>query len=298
VVGVAEEVRRHPARVGVAGDVEREREEHVGAGAVGEGGALGLLAGGGPAWGGQEGLHPGGDEPPLHPLGQVVQDRVRGLGVLLGKAVAAPHVDHDDLAAQVGARLADPLLPAQGVGGAALDHRGEPGQRLERRRSAGAVRGDPEVALELPDTRLGLRSEVPVDAPHPEAQVEQTTLQRVDVVPGDQVAGEVGEDPVTESPPGLVEATEGERAHHTVHGQPTLLLEGAYGELDPPVVDVATRRGLRRGLRGPGVTGRRTLVEQTDPFQEAGDLGDGGTCVTEPEDRVHAATVAVSAQAM
>ena len=189
-------------------------------------------------------------------------------------------VDHHDLAAEVGPCFADVLLGAQRVGGAALDHRAEPGQGLERRGTAGAVGRDAEVALELPDAALGLGPEVAVHAADLEAEVEQAALQRVDVVTDQQVAGEVGQDPVAEPPARLVEAPERQRTDDAVDGQAALLLEGAYGELDAPVV-------LRGHLELVEVTGC-AVVQQTDPLEQTGDLGDGGTRVPEPEDHVHA----------
>ena len=180
----------------------------------------------------------------------------------------------------MGAGLTDVLLGAQRVGGAALDHRAEPGQGLERRRAAGAVGRDAEVALELAHARLGLRSEVAVDAADPETEVEQAALERVDVVADQQVAGEVGQDPVAEPPARFVEAPEGQRADDAVDGQAALLLEGAYGELDASVE-------LRASPSWSEITGC-AVVQQIDPLEQTGDLGDGGTRVPEPEDRVHA----------
>ncbi len=200
----------------------------------------------GPARRGQERLYAGGDEATLHALGEVVQDRVGGLGVLVGEVVAAADVDDHDLAAEMGAGLADPLLGAQRVGGAALDHRAQPGQRLERRRAAGAVGRDAEVALELAYAGLGLRAEVAVDPADLEAEVEQPALQGVDVVAGHQPPGQVGQDAVAELPAGLVETTEGQRADDAVDGEAALLLEGAYGELDVAVVHTTRDPGRSR----------------------------------------------------
>jgi hypothetical protein len=90
----------------------------------------------------------------------------------------------------------------------------------------------------------------------------------------------VGEDPVAEPPPRFVEAPKGQRTDGAVHGQAALLLEGAYGELDASVE-------LRSLAELVEVTGC-AVVQQTDPLEQTGDLGDGGTRVPEPEDRVHA----------
>ena len=87
----------------------------------------------------------------------------------------------------------------------------------------------------------------------------------------------MGEDPVTELPAGLVEPTEGQRADDAVDGEAALLLEGAYGELDVAVVHTL-------GI-GDRVT---TVVEKADPIEQTGDLGDGGTRVPVPENRVQA----------
>jgi len=99
----------------------------------------------------------------------------------------------------------------------------------------------------------------------------------------------VGEDPVAEPPASLVEAPEGQRSDDPVHGEPALLLEGAHRELDVVVV--------RRPARSRGVLGR-SIAQKTDPREQTGDLGDGGTRVPEAEDCVHAATVAGTGQAM
>ena len=143
--------------------------------------------------------------------------------------VCAAHVDDHDLAAEVGPGFPHVLLRTQGVGRASLHHRGQPAQRLVRGRTARAVGWDAEVALELPQAGLGLGTEVAVDAADAEAEVEQTALQGVDVVAGDEAARQVGQDPVTELPPSLVETSEGERADDAVDRQAALLLEGAYG---------------------------------------------------------------------
>ncbi len=90
----------------------------------------------------------------------------------------------------------------------------------------------------------------------------------------------MGQDPVAEPPARLVEAAERQWADDAVDGQPALLLEGAYGELDATVV----RRSLLELLEVTGCA----VVQQTDPLEQTGDLGDGGTRVPEPEDRVHA----------
>ena len=185
----------------------------------------------------------------------------------------AAHVDDHGLAAEVGAGLADPLLGAQRVGRTALDHRGEPGQGLEGGGAAGAVGRDAEVALELAHTGLGLGAEEAVEAAHPEAEVEHPALEGVDVVAGHQVAGEVGQDPVAEAPARLVEATEGQRTHDAVDGQPALLLEGAYGELDALVVH--RLRGADPGL----FRDVSSIAQKIDPLEQTDDLGDGGTRV-------------------
>ena len=106
----------------------------------------------------------------------------------------------------------------------------------------------------------------------------------------------MGQDAVTEAPAGLVETTEGQRADDAVDGQAALLLEGADGELDAVVVRRlgGTDAGLVRDIG--------SVAQKIDPLQQTDDLGDRGTGVTVPEDRVHAATVArwqnMPAQAM
>ena len=137
--------------------------------------------------------------------------------------------------------------------------------------------GMPKLRWNSRTPGLGVRAEVAVDPADLEAEVEQPALQGVDVVAGHQAAGQVGEDPVAELPAGLVETTEGQRADDAVDGEAALLLEGAYGELDGAVVHAL-------GI-GDGVT---TVVEKADPVEQTGDLGDGGTRVPVPENRVQA----------
>ena len=108
------------------------------------------------------------------------------------------------------------------------DGAGQLVERLERRRAAGAVGGDADVALELAQRLLGLDTEQAVDAAAVEAHVEQPLLQRADVVAGHQPRGHVGQDPVAEAPAGLVQRVVGRAADDAVDGEPALLLERAH----------------------------------------------------------------------
>ena len=74
-------------------------------------------------------------------------------------------IDHHDLAGELGAVAAQPLLHAHRVGPAPAHHRRESGERLQGRGSAGAVRRDADVALELADRELGLVAERPSTRP-------------------------------------------------------------------------------------------------------------------------------------
>ncbi len=85
------------------------------------------------------------------------------------------------------------------------------------------------------------------------------------------------QDAVAESPPRLVQAPEGQRTDDAVDGEAALLLEGAHGELDTVVEEGAERR----------LTLERGVAQKTDPLEQTGDLGDGGTGVPVSDDRLH-----------
>ncbi len=198
------------------------------------------------------------------------QARVHGLG----------GVHHDDLAGQVWAGLADLLLGTQLVGASALDARGEPGEGLQRGRAAGAVGRHPDVALELTHALLGLAAEDAVVATDVEAEAEQTLLQGEHVVAAQLVARDVGEQPVAQAPACLVEGAVGQRPHQTVHGQPSLLLEG-------------TDRPVERGVedRSPRGVDAWTLacVEQPHPGQQGADVRHRLPLVADAVERAHGA---------
>src|SRR5680860_684980 len=174
---------------------------------------------------GQEGLDSGGNQSPFDTSGQVVDDR-RPPGVLVRRATPARgRVDHYDLPGQQRTCSADPLFGTHRVRLATLDHRGEPGQCLEGGRPAGAVRGDPHVALEVADALLGGVTEQTVDPADLETEVEQPLLEGDHVVTGHQVAHDVREQPVPEPPSGLVENAVRRGPDDPVDGESALLLE-------------------------------------------------------------------------
>ena len=97
---------------------------------------------------------------------------------------------------------------------------------------------------------------------------------RFDVVAGQEIPREVGEDAVAEPPARLVEATERQRPDDAVDGEPALLLEGAHGKLYAVVEE---------GAQG-WLTLERSIAQKTDPLEQTGDLGDCGTGVPVPDD--------------
>ncbi len=202
--------------------------------------------------------------------------------------LADGRVDRDDLAGQLRALAPDPLLGAHRVGAAPAHHRGEPGQRLQGGRPAGAVGRDADVALEVAHGLLGLVAVAAVDLADLEAEVEQPLLECDHVVAGEHVARDVGQQPVAEPPPGLLQHAVGARTDDAVDGQAALLLELA----DRPVEALVERvgAGLRRDRVGRGAIrlGRCAGVAgtgQAEERQARPDLRDRCSAVAESEDR-------------
>ena len=243
----------------------------MGVGPVGELGPLRLVQRRGRPDRGEERLHPGGHQPPLDPPREVGGDQVGELaqGRVLGGAGRG--VDDHDLPAQLWSGPPDPLFRAQRVRAAAADAGSQPGQGLQGGRTAGAVRGDADVALELTYGALGDGPEATVHPADLEAEVEEPALQGQDVVAGEQAPWKVHQHPVAEGPPGLVEGAEGGQVDHPVGGETALLLEGPHRALDLDVVVAVGRAG--------GAVGQETGLHQT-----VADLGDGVALVAEPED--------------
>ena len=124
---------------------------------------------------------------------------------------------------------------------------------------AGAVGGQPVVALEGAQAHLGLRAEDAVDRAGVVAELVQPLLQVDDVVAAHGPLGVVAEQPVTERPAGLVERAVGLLAHPAVHRQAADLLEVADGELGGGV----ELRGLERAVsNGVGRSAQRDGVER------------------------------------
>ena len=118
----------HPTRIRAAGIGDRHREGQVGAGPIGEGGALGLLGELGSLAArraGEERLDPDGDQATLDARGQVPHDGRAAL-VVLRAEVPTGHVHHHHLAGELWARTHDPVVAAQRVGCPA----GDPGGQL------------------------------------------------------------------------------------------------------------------------------------------------------------------------
>ena len=143
-------------------------------------------------------------------------------------------------------------------------------QRLEGRRPARAVGRDPDVALELPHRELGLPAEPAVDPADLEAEVEQPLLERDHVVAGEHRAGRVGQQPVTEPPPRLLERAVGVGTDDAVDGEATLLLERPHGAVEA-VVEVVRVGGV--------------VVEEPEHRQPGADLLDGRACVATTVER-------------
>ncbi len=114
----------------------------------------------------------------------------------------------------------------------------------------------------------------PVDAAGVEAQAEEALLQLGDVVPVDEMAGGVPQQPVAEPPASRVERGEGPGADDPVDEQPALLLEGADRGVEPVVEGLgrAVERRLGR-LRRQRTRGDEPVAEVTDhgsPVAETG----------------------------
>jgi hypothetical protein len=113
---------------------------------------------------------------------------------------------------------------------------------------------------------LGLDAEKPVHATAVEPHVEQALLEAGDIVAGDQPGGHVGEDPVTQPPPGLVEGVVGLRTDDAVDSDPALLLELP----DRAVGDIVELGRLGFSERIPA------RLQQAEDSELGPDLGDGG----------------------
>ncbi len=223
---VAVVVARTAVRVDVAVRVHVQRDDQVGAGGVGEAGPVDLVHGPvGTA--GEERRAADRGQPALDPRRQVV-DETRLVQAVPGDAAVAATVtgvDDDELSGQRRAGLADRLGLAHRVRAASDDRTDELVEGFERRRSAGAVGAHSDVALEVAQRMFGLDTEQAVHAAAVEAHVEQALLQARDVVAGNQPGRHVGQDPVSESPPRLVQRVVGLRADDAVDGDAALLLE-------------------------------------------------------------------------
>ena len=196
----------------------------------------------------------GGGQPALDAGGQV--EHQVGLGGLprgvAGVLAAVAGVDDDAPADQVRAALDERGALPQQLRAATGDLAAELAQRAQRGRAAGAVGGQPVVALE---GRAGPTSvsgpEDAVDRPGVVAELVQPVLQVDDVVAAGGALGVVAQQPVTERPAGLVERPVGLLADPAVDRQAADLLEVPDGEL-----------GGRVELRAPGSVRLRRVAGQ------------------------------------
>ena len=117
-----------------------------------------------------------------------------------GLQAAVAGVDDDAPADQVRAAVDEGGALAQQLRAAAGDLPAELAQRAQGGRAAGAVGGEPVVALEGAQAHLGLRAEDAVGPAGVVAELEQPLLQARDVVAAHRPLGVVAQQPVTERP--------------------------------------------------------------------------------------------------
>ena len=135
--------------------------------------------------------HAGGGHAPLEAAADVVDEPGLGDGVgpaahghaAVGAAVA--RVDDDALAREPGPGAVQALLLAQQARAPAGDLAAEVAEVTQGARPAHAVGGHAVVALEAAQGLLGLAAEHAVGAPGVVAELQETLLEREDVVPGE-----------------------------------------------------------------------------------------------------------------
>ena len=123
---------------------------------------------------------------------------------------------------------------------------------------------DADVALELAQRLLGLDAEQAVDPAAVESHVQQPLLQCGDVVAGHQPGRHEEQDPVAETPAGLLERVVRPRPDQAVDRDAALLLERPDG----PVGRLVEERAGRVEQVGP-----LTVGEQAEQGQLRADLG-------------------------
>src|SRR5665811_571110 len=101
-----------------------------------------------------------------------------------------------------------------------------------------AVDGQPDPALEAPDSLLGVGTKHAIDPVRAETQGQEALLELSHVVTLQQMAGGVGEDAIAQSPAGTVEGNVGLWSDHAVDDQTSPLLERPHRAGQLLVVDV------------------------------------------------------------
>ena len=157
-------------------------------------------------------------EPAFDASGEIF-DNSRFLETMTDVSAVRPtmaRVDDHDLAGQSGTRLPQRFPRAKIVRPATGDDRREPGERLERAGSAGAVGRQSDIALELSQRLAGSRAEDAVDAADLEAQFREPALQAQDVITRLRIGDHVGQQSVTQPPAGLVQHSIGRGADDAI----------------------------------------------------------------------------------
>ena len=186
-------------------------------------------------------LGPEGREPPLDTTADIGQDHGLGLGELR-VGVGAAGIEHDDLAGHAAALLVERVHLAHAQRVAVADGAGEALKRPVRREPAHAVSLESDIALELAEGGVGQLAEDAIGAPTVEAHARQASLEVHDVIPADEVARGEGKNAITQTPTGFLQVPEGLRSDDAVHGDATLLLEGAHSLIDRVIEIIAGGR--------------------------------------------------------
>lgn len=230
IVRVTEVVRGDPSRDAGWFGVGVERNDQVSAGAICECGPrclvdrLGHVVGAGPR---DENLGTDRCEAAFNPTTQVVGDDrlsqpVRDVAVVVA-AVAG--VDDHNFVRHSGARHRMVVFGSQCGSGATLDRAGESVERTPDLRPTRAVNFEADVALELAQRLIRIRTENPVYPPGVEPQGVELPLQVSDVITCGHVAERVRDDPVAEVPPSFLKLAERRRANDAIDHDAAILLE-------------------------------------------------------------------------
>ena len=221
---------------------------------------------------GQEGLHPGGHQPPLDPAGEV------GWSTRVGRARAARRPRPGTAAGsmtttlpvELRARAADPLLGAHARWGC------RPARSGASRASALSVAGPQVPSGGIPTLRwnsLTARSVAAPKSPSTRPTLKPRSRRRrcraMTSSPDWRLPGQVHQHPVAERPARLVEGAVGRRADDAVGGQAALLLEGPDRPLDVGVVRRRRRRRRPASREQPDAASRSRSSRHAAPRSPA-----------------------------